>query len=94
MSSSTAPPQLQNVLSQTCKGKENDNCTLSGSTDIFANNGHQINISYAGNGPFEVRWYHNGTEFTCDTFNFCEKIENGSTYQVSDSIMSLHVCIS
>jgi hypothetical protein len=63
-------------------GKEKDQCTLAQNTDIFTYIVYYINVSYAGNGPFDVLWYHNGTEFTCSTFEFCEKMENGSTYQV------------
>lgn len=73
-----------------CVGKENDECTLEQNTDIFTYTRYQINVSYAGNGPFEVRWHHNKTEFTCNTLKFCEEMENGPTYQVRERIVDYY----
>lgn len=97
ISSSTAPPQLHNVVM--CVGKENDECTLAQNTDIFAYTEYYINVSYAGNGPFEVHWYHNRTEFTCHTLDFCTEIENGPTYRVRERTVDyyestwMHACM-
>lgn len=77
---STAPPQLHNIAG--CFGEEQDKCTLAQNAYIYTHSRYYINVSFDGNGPFQVDWYHNGTKFSCATFKFCEKIEKGSTYQV------------
>ena len=91
ISPSTAPPQLHNVVG--CWGNEEDECTLAQNAVFFPYTPYYIYISYDGNGPFSVEWYHNYTYFTCSTFKLCQEIEYGSTYQVRKHIVVKSVYI-
>lgn len=76
-----APPHLNNVPA--CKGVEKSNCTVGEKHLPYSSDAPplQIAVNFTGNGPFHVQWFHNKTEFNCQSS--CSN-ESNSTVQVSE----------
>ena len=48
-----------------------------------------VEVKFVGKGPFNVTWYHNGTEFICSEQKICDDRESVSTDSSSVSLFTI-----